>query len=540
MLALGGVGACRRARHCMQIFSCVIKRRGLVASQVRFSNILVRTLSLAFFCCACMAAPAQAASIFGAVDPFGTDRKVAPAPNQRWIPDGALPQVPPPTTAQPLPGELNKPLSLAELTEIALGLNPRTRQAWMQARVEAAQSGVDHAGDFPQITGLISDRISRPISATSGFPNTTLIDSRGNSATLAAGGRPYSILTQYGPSISLSYVLFDFGKRAADKEATGYRLLAANLAQNRVLQDVAFQVEQAYYRVLGFEQLVHATRESLKNFQTALDAAQRRRDSGLATVADVYRSETQVGQSQLVLSRNEGELSKARGLLAATVGLPVNFSLQLQPMTAQPPVTEITQSMDDLLKEAKANRPDLVAAEARARAAQATARAESRAGLPSLQFVSQYGRQIYTNTLTAQDAYSFGLNLNIPIFSGFGDTYRVRRREEEAKIAETVRDQIYTQTEQDVWQAYFDLQTAATSISSSENLVKSASQSAEAAVARYQGGVGNLLDLITAQLDDTNAKVQQIQSQLDWYQALARLNFALGASDGKMAGSKRQ
>jgi len=484
-------------------------------------------------------APAHAQSLFGAIDPFKTESKTAPAPNQRWIPEQALPQVTPPAALQALPGDLNRPLSLAELTEIALSLNARTRQAWLSARVEAAQSGVDHAGDFPQINGLIADRISRPISGTSGFPNTTLIDQAGNSAPASQGGRPYSVFTAYGPTISLSYVLFDFGKRAADKEATGYRLLAANLAQNRTLQDVAFQVEQAYYRVLGFEQLVRATRESLKNFQTALDAAQRRRDSGLATVADVYRSETQVGQAELVLSRNEGEYSKARGQLSTAVGLPVNFPLQLQPMTTQPPVAAITQSMDDFLKDAKANRPDLVAAEARARAARATAKAESRAGLPTLQFVSQYGRQIYTNTLTSQDVYTFGLNLNIPIFSGFGDTYRARRREEEAKIAESQRDLIYNQTEQDVWQAYFDLQTAAIGITSSENLVKSAAQSADAAAARYQGGVGTLLDLITAQLDDTNARVQQIQSRLDWYLALARLNFALGASDNKVAGARQ-
>jgi outer membrane protein len=208
-------------------------------------------------------------------------------------------------------------------------------------------------------------------------------------------------------------------------------------------------------------------------------------------------------------------------------------------MTAQPPVAAITQSMDDFLKDAKANRPDLVAAEARARAARSTAKAESRAGLPTLQFVSQYGRQVYTNALTSQDVYTFGLNLNIPIFSGFGDTYRARRREEEAKIAESQRDLIYNQTEQDVWQAYFDLQTAAIGITSSENLVKSAAQSADAAAARYQGGVGTLLDLITAQLDDTNARVQQIQSRLDWYLALARLNFALGASDNKVVGARQ-
>jgi outer membrane protein TolC len=151
--------------------------------------------------------------------------------------------------------------------------------------------------------------------------------------------------------------------------------------------------------------------------------------------------------------------------------------------------------------------------------------------LPTVQFVSNYGRQNYTNALTAQDTYSFGINVSIPLFSGFADTYRVRRRDEEAKIADAARDVVYAQTEQDVWQAYFDLQTGAASISSSANLVRSASQSADAAVARYQGGVGSLLDLITAQLDYTNARVQEIQSRLDWYQALARLNFALGASD---------
>ena len=472
------------------------------------------------------------------VDPFDTDTRTSPAPSQRWAPDRALPEVAAPAQMQALPSELEGPLSLAQLTEIALKLNVRTRQAWLQARVEAAQYGIDHAGDFPQINGLISDRIARPISSTSGFPNTTTIDQSGNSVPVAAGGRPYSVLTQYGPTLSLSYILYDSGKRAADKEATGYRILAANLAQNRALQDVAFQVEQAYYRVLGLEQLIGASRVSLKNFETAQDASKRRRESGLATAADFYRAETQVGQAQLVLSRNEGELSKARGLLAVTVGLPVNYSLKLQPMAERPQVAAITQSMDALLTDAKANRPDLVAAEARARAARATARAESKAGLPSLEFNSQYARQIYTNALTAQDAYFFGLNLRIPIFSGFADTYRVRRREEEAKIAEAARDQIYTQTEQDVWQAYFDLQTAAASIASSINLVKSAGQSADAAVARYGAGVGSLLDLITAQLDDTNAKVQEIQSHLDWYLALARLNFALGASDSTVFKNK--
>jgi len=445
------------------------------------------------------------------LDPLNLEARTAPAPNQQWIPDQPLPQVPASGAMRTVPAELNGPVSLAQLTDLALRLNARTRQAWLQARAEAAVVGMERADEWPQINALLSHNLGRPISGTTGTGS--------------------QVQTRYGPNVTLSYVLFDFGQRAADIEAANYRLLAANLAQNRVLQEVAFQVEQAYYRVLAFDYLVRASRESLKNFETALDAAQRRRSSGLATAGDEYRAETQVGQARLVLTRNEGELSKARGQLANAVGLPVNVKLELQAVSESPPVSEITQSMEALLEKAKASRPDLIAAEARARAARASSTAVSRAGLPTLEFVSNYGRVLFTDSRTGQDVYNFGFNVRIPLFSGYRDTYSKRRAQEVADQAESTRDQLYSQTELEVWQSYFDLQTAASSVASTANLVKSAGESAAAAAARYKAGVGSLLDLITAQLDDTNARVQQIQSYLDWYSALAGLNFALGASD---------
>ncbi len=40
-----------------------------------------------------------------------------------------------------------------------------------------------------------------------------------------------------------------------------------------------------------------------------------------------------------------------------------------------------------------------------------------------------------------------------------------------------------------------------------------------------------VLDLITAQQDESNARVQRIQSYLDWFTALARLNFSIGVNN---------
>jgi outer membrane protein len=480
--------------------------------------------------------------IAAGLDPSNVEALTSPAANRPWLADQPLPSLTRPDRSSGVPKQFTGPLSLAELTDLALILNPRTRQAWLSARAEAAALGIENADDWPTITALYSHRIGRAVSGTT--------------------GNPVPVQTLYGPSVSLSYTLFDFGQGAASSEAANFRLLAANLAQNRTLQEVATQVEQAYYRVLAFEYLVRASRDALKNFETALDATQRRRTSGLATAGDEYRAETQVGQAQLTLTRNDGELSKARGQLANAVGLPVNYNLQLKPVTELPTVSEVKQSLDVLIEKAKASRPDLIASEARARAARSAAVAASRAGLPTLSFVANYGRIMFTNSgqnivgfganapatpaalqaaavasgvqRAEQDVYQFGFNVSIPLFSGFKDTYSTRRAEEQAAQAESVRDQLLNQTELDVWQAYYDLQTAASSVTSTGNLVKSATESAAASAARYKAGVGNLLDFITAQQDDTNARVAQIQSYLDWYSALARLNFSLGASDSEV------
>ena len=444
--------------------------------------------------------------------PAAAATDVAPAPGLVWEPRQALPRVAAPAVA-PAP-ERAAPMTLAELTEYALRNNPRARQAWHAARAAAAGVAIEQADYLPQITGNFATSRVRPVSGTTGVAS------------------PWQ--TRYGPSVSLSYVLFDFA-RADVVQAAEYRLLAANLNQNRVLQDIVFQVEQAYYRLLGLEGLVRVNEVSLQNLRTSLDAASRRRESGLATVADVYRAETQVAQADGTLIRSRGEFEKARGQLASAVGVPVEQTLQIQKASEFPPVQEVMASVTDLLEKARSSRPDLVAAEAQARAARSAADAASKAHLPTLELAGTAGATAFLDSAnrdrpTAQ-SYNLGLNVRIPIFTGFRDRYVHQQAQALAMQAEASRDTLYRQTELDVWQAYYDVKTAASGIVSTDAQVRSAEQTSQATLARYQAGFGSILDLITAQQDETNARVQRIQSYLDWYTALARLQFSTGFSD---------
>lgn len=441
-------------------------------------------------------------------DPFNTERYVPAAPGTRWQSPFALPPVPEAPSAS-LP-DADRPLTLPELTEFALQNNPRTREAWFAARAAAAAIGIERSDDLPQISASISWQ-------------------RSESGGQTGNQNPW--LNRYGPAVTLSYLLYDFGAGDSRVEAAEYQALAAALTQNRTLQDVVFQVEQAYYRLLGTEQLVRANELFLKSVSTSLDATQRRREGGLATVADVYRAETQVAQGRLNLTRSIGELEKARGALASTVGLPVNATLKVQTIETAPRVREVTESLSAILSRAKASRPDLVAAEAQARSARALADAAAKSGLPSITVDASTGRTYYNLGRPFTDTNIVLLNLNIPIFTGFNHTYSVRQAEARAAQAEASRDVLYRQTDLEVWQSYYDVQTAAGGVSTTEVQVRAAQQAAEATLARYQSGFGSLLDLITAQVEESNARVQQIQSYLDWFTAVARLNFAIGASD---------
>ena len=161
----------------------------------------------------------------------------------------------------------------------------------------------------------------------------------------------------------------------------------------------------------------------------------------------------------------------------------------------------------------------------------AQAEAASRSGLPSLSVSATTGRTFYRDDRPFTDTNSVILNLSIPLFTGFRDTYNVRQAEARAGQAEATRDSLFRQTELEVWQSYYDVQTAADGVSTTAVQVRAAQQTAEATLARYQGGFGSLLDLVTAQVDESNARVQRIQSFLDWFTAIARLNLSIGASD---------
>lgn len=405
-----------------------------------------------------------------------------------------------------VPADNGPTLTLIELTDLALRLNPKTRQAWAAIRESEAGVTLAKAGYWPVIDGNLTASRIRPLNFS---------------------GQNADTQTRYGASVSLSYLLWDFGLRSGTLEAARFALASSQLSQNQTFQDVILQVEQSYYQTLGLEEVVEANRQSLSDAKTNLAAARDRRSSGLATIGDVYQAEAALAGARLALQQAEGQLATARGTLAAAVGYQPDTVLALAPwdVPAKPEMPQMNVAA--LLEDARNARPELLASKTLERAAAANVKATRGKGLPSLSFDANAG-ETHVQGIGSSTQFNGLLTLKVPLFAGFADRGALNQAQAQLETARADTAVLRSQVELEVWQAYQNLRTAAVTVDSSAAQLKSAQLAAEVTSERYKNGLDTILTVLSAQTTLANARVQQVQAQLDWAAARATLGHAVG------------
>ncbi|MEI7431907.1 MAG: TolC family protein [Betaproteobacteria bacterium] len=441
------------------------------------------------------------ASAFGGIDPFNTSAitppraVLSPLPESSFVPCQAIS----PTTV----------FDVLEVVDLALCQNPSTREAWANARVQAAQVGVMQAAFLPALDGkVISNRIS-------------------NAGTSS---------TQSSAALTLSWLLYDFGARSANLENARQLLSAASSTLDATVQNVFLNALQSYYNAQAARAAVTAALESEKASRESLTAAEVRYQVGTGTPADRLQAQTAWSQAMLNRIKAEGVLKSLYGTLANVMGLDAGLPLRLADIPETLPEVTFERDIEALISQARERRPDLKAAEAQIKAAQSSVDYTRAAGLPTLALGTGPSWQQTadsSNTLTSHSS-AIGLTLTVPFFSGFSTNYKVRSAQARVEVAGAQRDALRLQVALDVWSSYQSLITASQTIRTSADLLASAEQSERVALGRYKAGVGSILDLLNAQSALAAARLQRIQSMLDWRVSRASLAKAVGALDGTL------
>jgi outer membrane protein len=446
--------------------------------------------------------------------PWTPPADLAPTP----IPSPAPTSVPPPglpagaeAAAGPsIPADLLKAAenwSLPDLVDLALRNSPQTRIAWAQARSAAADLGSKKGAYYPTIVGDV-----------------TSTKTKGS----AVGGLFTFETATYNPFLALNWVLFDFGGRKATVEEARQALIAADWSHNAAIQDVVLEVEQAYYQYLNARVLAEAEQAAVKEAEASLDAAEHRRAAGLSTIADVLQAKTGLSQARLILQTVEGQIETIHGSLATAMGLPANtrFDVAIPPFDL--PAEQASVEVERAIQEAEARRPDLASARAAVLKAEAEVRVKAAQDRPTIAAGANGGRIFYNPFVIHQDTYSASLLVTIPIFNGMTYQYNLFRARADRDEAQARLETLHQSVVLQVWSSYYNHRTAGQRVETSRDLLSSARQSYEVVSARYQAGVGSILDLLTAQSQLESARAQEAQARTDWLMTLAQLAHDTG------------
>lgn len=405
--------------------------------------------------------------------------------------------------------EVASRLTLADVVDIALANSPVTRASWLEARAQAAGLGSARSEYYPSLD--LSASLSR-------------------ADATAVGGRFSFMNTSYGPALALNYLLFDFGGRGARVGEAAATLRAAGFEHNATIQEVVLAVEASYYRYLQSRAQLKATEATVREATLNLEAARRRQEVGVATIADVLLAQTALSRAELERVRAAGEIEVLRGTLAAAMGLPANTPLDVGELTVGLEHPELTEGVQELIDRALASRPDLAAARSRAEAEAEKVVSTRAERWPEIALSGNANRTYYEPSDAADhaDSWSAALLLKLPLFTGFELPFRVREASERAEQARVLASQREQLVVLEVWTAYVDLKTAAERVKSARDLLASAEQSERVALARYREGVGIILDSLAAQAALAEARSEVISAHADWFVAAARLARATG------------
>jgi outer membrane protein len=440
---------------------------------------------------------------------------VAPAgPDAVWHPPRAA--VARDSVGEPvLPKELAAhadSLTLPEMVSLALRNNPATRASWAQAQMAADAYGAARAGFFPMIdAGINAGRLGSRASSSR----------TGNAAF-------QSTIT---PSVTLSYTVLDFGAEKARALSARETAFALSFTHNATIQSTVFGVEQAYYMYAMARAVLGAQQLSLREAQVSYQAASKRDSVGMATLADVMQARTAVAQAQLALDTAEVVVETTHARLAVAFGARPTAPYDVTKCLEDVDVTTVAASVESLVNEAIRQRPDVQAARANIRAAEAAVTAARSALRPTLNLSATYGYLGgYQQTVATRD-YTVSLGLSFPVFHGLGDRYEISRAkaatESEIASAATLEQTVAL----DVVVAYHQLRGATDVVVTSESLLASTTAAMDVARARYGAGLGTILDLLTAQTSLASARAQQARARWSWAQQLAMLAVAVGALD---------
>ena len=399
-------------------------------------------------------------------------------------------------------------LTLPDAETRALKNQPRLLAEQFRAQAANKRIGEPRAAYFPQA-----------------FGNLTAVEANGDSAVAAGALTTSSVSTRAAGGASLVQMITDFGHTSNLVQSARFDAKAAGQNEESIRQTILMQVEEAYFAAQAADSVRKTARAVLEFRQVTLRQLSALAQSQLRSTLDVQFAQVMVSEAELAVVRADSSVQKAQAQLAAAMGEEGEPNYILADSTL-PPNPDADPS--GYIREAVANRPDLKALNLHSEAATHEARAERDLSYPTLNALAAGGEVPIHDSTIHHEYGAVGVNINVPIFNGGLYSSRAAAAKLEAKA--TDKDALLREVEivRDVRMTWADARDAYLQIAVTQRLVDEANVAMRLAQARYDAGLGSIVELNQAELNQTSALITAATTRFDYLHAMTAFQFAMG------------
>jgi outer membrane protein len=349
---------------------------------------------------------------------------------------------------------------------------------------------------------------------------------------IVAGQNFFQLQSSGNAGLNITQILFNGSYLVGLKAASAYRELSVKTSQ-QTKEQVVQQVTKAYYGVLINKDRIQLFETNIGRVESLLKTTKALNENGFAEGIDVDRIQVTLNNLKAEKDKfvNLQELSQL--LLKFQMNYPMNDKIEVVGDIASLQVDEnVLQQYSSDWDYSK--RTDYSILETNRDLQNLDIKNKFAEGMPSLAAFANLGYQTQSNNIggifktnTNSDAAylpgygpdkwysfsSFGVSLNVPIFSGLQRTYRLQQAKLNLRKIENGFTTLKSAIDLEIKQAAITYLNAVTTLNSQRENRKLAENVARVTQIKYEQGVGSNIEVIDA---ESSLK----ESQINYYNAL--------------------
>jgi outer membrane protein len=410
-------------------------------------------------------------------------------------------------------------LTLQEAVQLALKQNPQVQISNLNLAQSVQDQNMARAGLLPQADFQTVDRAMRyNIYALFGskFPG------------IPQHGGPFQFF-QAGPNFSMPIFDLTLWRRWASAHQ-GVR--ASEAQETTVREQIVLLVVSQYLGGMRAGAAVVAAKSRVDLAQALYDQASDLQKNGVGTGLDTLRAnvELQNEKQRLIEAQTQEEVALYGLVRLLNLDLHQKVELADQPSFFQTPEFAASESIEQALL----TRPEMKTLEAQERIARLAIKGASESRLPSINFGGDWAFQ-GLSLPSSIPSYTLQVSFDVPIITSGRIHAQITRSNLELKKVMQERSDLRDQIALEVKTGVAQLESARHEVEVANLGVNLAKEEVVQARDRFQAGVANNIEVITAQDALARANDNQIAALYGYNQSRADLAHAIGQTEGLYA-----